>query len=1208
MSGIAATASAALAVGLFAPAAHAASGPQPPAISATALPGAPKSAPKPSPTMQAIMDARVKAKATNKPVMVDALTTTTSETQVNPNGSLTTTDHAAAVRVKQKSGWATIDPTLHTNSDGSISPAVVQASLKLSGGGTGPLATVTTSDGKQLSVSAPFALPKPTLNGATATYSGVLTPDVDLQVTALPDGGWRDVIVVKTAAAAADPALRTLHFPTTVSGLTASSDASGALTYKDATGAVRLHAPAPMQWDSAQSAPAAAHAAARAAGSAGSTAASTADGPGDAAHLARIKTTADSSGIDLTPDQNNLGKGSGPWYIDPSITVNSNTQAWVQVQENLPDATNYNANSPVGTGYCGYSDCPGYGRYRAYFQIGISPTIYTQQSGAPSQPTLYSSTFYANVSDASSPGTSTPFGLYWTGAIGSGTTWNNQPCGTSSIMAGCTKVGNSFSLTGTGPISFDVTSQMAQAQSGKWPNWTVGIAPDDENNMYYRHHIAIASGSAPYIVTNYDVTPSAWGPITSPQPGFASSGTSFGCSNPSSTNPWDNVGWIGGNQNIQLSVNDWSPAGMNLYSTFGVFWNAPSGNGQFFVNSPWGGAYNVGSGAQTVTIGASQFQDGVIYGWHAGAYDANPTSSGLGSPWSPLCYFGVDRTPPTVSVYSTDFPPSGTPNPTPTKYAGQAGTFTLHGNDPVPAGGSASGVACYIISKNPIQSTGWKCSGDSQGSVVPATQTSFSWTPGNWGTNIIYVQAQDNAGNYSQTAAYSFYAPWNNKSTVVPGDVTGDGRPDIVMPDDAGNLKVISANIDPINSNSTPATSSPNGTSWNGIQITHRGSLLPNASVDDLIAHAPGAPDLSIYENDGSGGFKAPGGIGPIPTTCEDATGAPLAAGCPSGFANGDWSHVSQIIALGTPEGENNTPTTILRTSLVAMIDGKLWLFHSASDLVSKLDGTARLLSGSDWSNYDLINPGAANGVTPGTSAKQPTLWARNRTDGTLHAYRITGGATPDYSDLADPVAKGITLPGINLPPATYPMVGSSGDLDGDGIPDLWAVNTSGAAKNLTVWKGTADATTGAVNGFGAASDFGVVSPKISPTLPGGTVLKPGYTAYSANTRLIMQNDGNLVLYSLRTGLSLWNSKTYGNPGAWATMQTDGNFVVYKPLKDANGNPIYPTPGTAANSLWSSATLTAGSHLTVQDDCNMVIYDPTGTKALWNSNTYNPNP
>ncbi len=133
-----------------------------------------------SPTAQAIWDARATAKSSGQPVTVDALTTSTSQTVVNPDGTLSSTDYAQPVRLQRGASWAAIDTTLRANDDGTISPTAVATPLKLSGGGTGPLASVATSDGRQLAITAPFTLPAPTLSGASATYAGVL-PDVDLR-------------------------------------------------------------------------------------------------------------------------------------------------------------------------------------------------------------------------------------------------------------------------------------------------------------------------------------------------------------------------------------------------------------------------------------------------------------------------------------------------------------------------------------------------------------------------------------------------------------------------------------------------------------------------------------------------------------------------------------------------------------------------------------------------------------------------------------------------------------------------------------------------------------------------------------------------------------------------------------------------------------------------------------------------------------------
>ena len=45
--------------------------------------------------------------------------------------------------------------------------------------------------------------------------------------------------------------------------------------------------------------------------------------------------------------------------------------------------------------------------------------------------------------------------------------------------------------------------------------------------------------------------------------------------------------------------------------------------------------------------------------------------------------------------------------------------------------------------------------------------------------------------------------------------------------------------------------------------------------------------------------------------------------------------------------------------------------------------------------------------------------------------------------------------------------------------------------------------------------------------------------------QLIMQDDGNLVLYRLSDHKALWASNTAGKAVSKAIMQQDGNFVIY---------------------------------------------------------------
>ncbi|MGW7104395.1 hypothetical protein [Streptomyces sp. NPDC054883] len=159
-----------------------------------------------------------------------------------------------------------------------------------------------------------------------------------------------------------------------------------------------------------------------------------------------------------------------------------------------------------------------------------------------------------------------------------------------------------------------------------------------------------------------------------------------------------------------------------------------------------------------------------------------------------------------------------------------------------------------------------------------------------------------------------------------------------------------------------------------------------------------------------------------------------------------------------------------------------------------------------------------------------------------------------------------------------------------------------------------------------------------------------------STTELVMQADGNLVLYALGNPggykLPLWNSGTYGNPGAYATMQADGNFVVYRQGGSAQtGGGIWHTAtyGTGTGSVqasllggdfvvegrsashWSTrsperqawfcsefATAAEGwwtgnwaqsatVWLVLQQDNNLVMYRKSDGKAIWQSGSYGGN-
>ena len=86
--------------------------------------------------------------------------------------------------------------------------------------------------------------------------------------------------------------------------------------------------------------------------------------------------------------------------------------------------------------------------------------------------------------------------------------------------------------------------------------------------------------------------------------------------------------------------------------------------------------------------------------------------------------------------------------------------------------------------------------------------------------------------------------------------------------------------------------------------------------------------------------------------------------------------------------------------------------------------------------------------------------------------------------------------------------------------------------------------------------------------------------------RLVLQEDGNLVLYS--PNRALWWTGTQGRPVTRAVVQEDGNLVLY----DSGGRHYWAT-WTQGNTMVT---------LVVQDDGNLVLYNSQG-RPIWDTKT-----
>jgi hypothetical protein len=387
--------------------------------------------------LQAEQKAVAQAQRTGKAVPVPALTTPTSITTASPGGILTVTESAVPVRTWAGGAWRTLNASLTRNPDGTWSPAQSSYPLKLSGGGTGALATMTYG-GYSLALTAPVRLPAPVISGATATYLGIL-PGVDLIVTAKPSGGYSEDLRVNTAAAAASPAMASLAFTTATKGLSVAAAATGGISARNARGQVIFAAPPPRMWDSTVSAPvqrAMASGGIARAQAAGIPVNSTVATPATGARSARVGVSVTGSRLTLVPDHNLLTRADAtfPEYIDPNWdSAGDSASHWAYITSAFPTTPDYGGTDDGSN----------------YLQVGEEPTCVQNPDGTvncnadsgnksytfyqlpvPSQiedSHIYTATAYfpAVWSDSCTP---SPIDLYQTKyAISPSTTWDNPP-------------------------------------------------------------------------------------------------------------------------------------------------------------------------------------------------------------------------------------------------------------------------------------------------------------------------------------------------------------------------------------------------------------------------------------------------------------------------------------------------------------------------------------------------------------------------------------------------------------------------------------------------------------------------------------------------------------------------------------------------------------------------------------------------------------
>ncbi|MFD8810174.1 LamG-like jellyroll fold domain-containing protein, partial [Streptomyces sp. NPDC059627] len=1010
--------------------------------------------------------ALAKARSTGKPVQATAETTASSTLTANPNGTLTLRQTLAPVRKLVHGTWKKLDPTLVRRPDGTISPKVSTSSLALSGGSTNdPLAVMRAGSGS-LAVSLPtaFTLHTPSLSGATATYHDVL-PGVDLAVTAQDTGGFSEVLVVKNATAAANPALTDLNLGTKATGVTLTSDPAGDITAKDHAGRTVFSATAPTMWDSSR--PAAntpkttdPHTGQTVDKRSGTPLASSTASPGDAARTSSLKAAYHRGHISLSPQRTLLrGKHTVyPVYIDPTFTPSGQTdtvQAWAFVDSEWPDTSFYKpAASTPGPLHVGYTDWTSdVSTNRAYFQTSIHSSVWGADDIISSK-----ISFYENWSASC---TKEEVDLYATNPISSSTTWNNQPKHLSLGELDTQTVAHGWS-TDCGPadVTFDIHTLMEKAAAGKWSQATFELkAADEGNDLAWKQFSKQAT-----ITTTYDHKPNTPTSLTT------SPSTSCTATTPTSLGL--------GDVTLRAGVSDPDGTTSPLTANF-TLKNMASG-------ATYTRAINATSGTTASTLYSHTTSTGTStspfpaltakteFAWYLTVTDQDLTSS-----QSKICHFYYDPTAPgaptitpVTSTTSQCSELTDSPFGDSQCTVGTAAGFTITDTNTSTAPGS---YRYQLNGGNPVSVTASTTSPYTASiSLKPTTQT-----------DVLTVTAVGTSGNIGDTYDYRFIA--KAPATATTDDLNGDGNADLLtvggknsLPaglwqatgTGSGKVNAVARNIG-IDGNSV--STNQTATSFTGTQAI-TGHFFTGSGFNDVLDYSydtsTGAVSGEILRGQGDGTDLQPVDSHPI----TNSTG--VFALTTTTFNDDGTTTDTTTPATSVASGGNlyytvngNPPTDTNFPDLLLVINNSLYE-EPSNAAAGSYPGTDAAADLADYNPYCLAQNTSTTISTNCTGEwsrwKGWTITSTLNTDGLPELFaRDTNTDTSDPShgqlwylnpanlqtltvdslsnDAPDTTLTSVEAAATGWDAGSQPTL-QAADINNDDTPDLWTVNATGTA------------------------------------------------------------------------------------------------------------------------------------------------------------------
>ncbi|WP_254711929.1 VCBS repeat-containing protein [Streptomyces sp. TRM64462] len=957
--------------------------------------------------------ALAEAKNTGKPVEILDARSQTSETFALPNGTYRHVQHTVPVRVKREGRWTPVDTSL-IKAAGRVTPKAAVGNVTFSAGGKAPL-VVLKDQGRTLELTWPEPLPEPVLDGSVATYPEVM-PGVDLSVAASVDG-FSQALVVKTPEAAANPDLAGIDFGIEADGLTLRKDAeTGVLSAVNPAGQTVFASSTARMWDSSGTeteetppprvmsrsmAAAAAKDAEEAKEARGGT------GPSDltpGAKSATVGVAVQKDRLTLKPDQKLLSAPDTtfPVYIDPRMT--GTRQAWTIAYKPHSTSSYWNGTGwgggTTGEARVGYEKSSG-GTARSFFRVDSKFLAGVKVVDAQFQITETHSWSC----------TPKPVELWLTGSISSSTTWAKQPSWSTRQDSRNYAHGNETYGCPNKAVDFSAKDAAVKAAKGKWSNITFGLrAPQSAEDKKDTYSWKKFKPDAKLIV-DFNRPPKApWSLDTIPS---TKVGTNQ-CGNGSSYVTL-------GNTDVVLTAQVWDPDGGDVNVQFHLWATGKHGGtpGVFFdkkVKVTVSPKSSKGARAQVTVPKAllNQYKglSGGQFSWKAQAED--PRDAAFASDWTPTagapgCRFGFDPAAPSVPpvVKSAD---GLYPEDADGALARTTGKFTFESN-----GVTDVTQYKYALDRVPPNSPATP--------TVKGGSVTVSVTPLTPGPHTLYVQSFDAAGSPSPTYPYRFYV----ESPGVmdkPGDVNGDGVPDLLTVDSHDNLRLYGGIGGGKLAASIPQTSTGD---WSGALLTHRGDWTEDFYEDLVARKADGK--LWLYPNSGQGEFS------------EDTKQEVYVFPDPETDVATDPAAIRQIVSVGdiTPDSESYNP------DFVAVIGDQLWFLpgYSGGTIESGYP-----IGNGGWGKMTLASPGDLDGDG------YVDLIARDTVSGDVWVYHGRSRGDTDGDGVADggtdPAALGIpanrTAYATGWSATARPLITASGDSNGDGVPDMWTTTASTTA------------------------------------------------------------------------------------------------------------------------------------------------------------------